>query len=252
MMACRDTPTLRTSLFLIGVYYALIYFPLVVTFICARALYEPSMVGQSDRIMPVMALAVTERFPVVGGLILAAPYSAAMSAVAGFLLLMSSSIVRDLLQRNFLPHVSLRTVKIISYTTTAVVGVLVTCAALRPIRYLQYYIVFSGTGMACTFLAPTVLALYWRRATRLGALAALISGFLTVVGLYALGYALAFQQVAPADLKPYYLGGIDPLVYGLGVSFACGIIVSCLTTPPPDAYVARFFVESESSIKSKD
>jgi sodium/pantothenate symporter len=252
MMACRDTPTLRTSLFLIGIYYALIYLPLVVTFICARALYPPEVIGHSDRIMPVMALAVTERVPVVGGLILAAPYSAAMSAVAGFLLLMSSSIVRDLLQRNFLPHVSLRTVKIISYTTTAVVGVLVTCAALRPIQYLQYYIVFSGTGMACTFLAPTVLALYWPRATRLGALAALIGGFVTVVGLYAMGYALESRQVAPTDLKPYYLAGLDPLIYGLGVSFACGIIVSWLTRPPPEPYVARFFVESESSIKSKD
>ena len=39
LMACRDTPTLRRSLFMIGVYYALIYLPLVVTFICARALY---------------------------------------------------------------------------------------------------------------------------------------------------------------------------------------------------------------------
>ena len=35
LMACRDTPTLRRSLFLIGIYYALIYFPLVITFVCA-------------------------------------------------------------------------------------------------------------------------------------------------------------------------------------------------------------------------
>src|SRR5262245_7409369 len=55
---------------------------------CRRtALYPTQFVGQSDRIMPVMALAVTRDWPVVGGLILAAPYAAAMSAVAGFLLL---------------------------------------------------------------------------------------------------------------------------------------------------------------------
>ena len=57
-----------------------------------------------------------------GGLILAAPYAAAMSAVAGFLLLMSSSLVRDIYQRNINPSVSPRAVSRISYATTAVVG----------------------------------------------------------------------------------------------------------------------------------
>jgi SSS family solute:Na+ symporter/sodium/pantothenate symporter len=119
LMACRDTPTLRTSLFMIGFYYALIYLPLIITFICARALYPTEFLGQSDSIMPVMALRVTEDMPLLGGLILAAPYAAAMSAVAGFLLLMSSSLVRDIYQRNINPDISAGTVKKISYGTTA-------------------------------------------------------------------------------------------------------------------------------------
>ncbi len=40
LMACRDTPTLRTSLFMIGLYYSLIYLPLVVTFVCAGPLSD--------------------------------------------------------------------------------------------------------------------------------------------------------------------------------------------------------------------
>src|SRR6185436_20058489 len=47
LMACRDTPTLRRSLFMIGLYYALIYVPLVVTFVCARALYPTQYLNQS-------------------------------------------------------------------------------------------------------------------------------------------------------------------------------------------------------------
>src|SRR5262249_38814511 len=190
LMACRDTPTLRTSLFMIGIYYALIYLPLVIAFICARALYPTDYVGvgRSDQIMPVMALTVTQDWPVLGGLILAAPYAAAMSAVAGFLLLMSSSLVRDIYQRNINPNVSPRLVRWVSYGTTAVVGVGVTLAALWPPDYLQYLIIFTGTGMACTFLAPTVLGLYWRRATQAGALTGLVSGFLTVSALWLLGW----------------------------------------------------------------
>jgi SSS family solute:Na+ symporter/sodium/pantothenate symporter len=246
LMACRDTPTLRTSLFMIGIYYALIYLPLVIAFVCARAIFGNDYKGRSDEIMPVLALKVTEDWPVVGGLILAAPYAAAMSAVAGFLLLMSSSLVRDIYQRNFNPNVSPRLIRWVSYGTTAVVGIIVTIAALRPPTYLQYLIIFTGSGMACTFLAPTVLGLYWRRATRAGALAGLLGGFLTVTVLWGLGCAGFGKEgkTGPAAEKfaPVYLFDLDPVLHGLIISFAAGIIVSLLTTPLPAKHVDRYFL----------
>jgi SSS family solute:Na+ symporter/sodium/pantothenate symporter len=276
LMACRDTPTLRRSLFLIGVYYALIYIPLVITFICARALFPTEYLSHSDSIMPVMALAVTEDFPLVGGLILAAPYAAAMSAVAGFLLLMSSSLVRDLYQRNVKAQVTPRMVKMITYGTTAVVGSVITFLALHPWEYLQYLIIFSTSGMACTFLAPTVMALYWKRATRAGALAAVLGGFLTIFILWGLGWMGAgkaeAQDSGPPEtstaapsppheiekagakpsIKPIYLWDFDPLVYGLAVSFAVGIGVSLLTQPPPADHVHRYFLARATDEQSGD
>jgi SSS family solute:Na+ symporter/sodium/pantothenate symporter len=285
LMACRDTPTLRTSLFMIGFYYALIYLPLVITFICARALLPTDYINNSDRIMPVMALKVTEDMPLVGGLILAAPYAAAMSAVAGFLLLMSSSLVRDIYQRNINPNISAGTVKKISYGTTAVVGIIVTLAAFHPPQFLQYLIIFTGAGMACTFLAPTVFALYWKRATRAGALSGLVSGFATVSILYVLGWmavgkpttwpslntstvglladptgygpllaasALNPERIALGargelgpqgeNFAPLYLFDLDPVLYGLAVSFVLGIVVSLLTKPLPQEHVNRYFL----------
>jgi SSS family solute:Na+ symporter/sodium/pantothenate symporter len=250
LMACRDTPTLRRSLFLIGVYYALIYFPLVITFICARALFPKQYLGQSDAIMPSMALFVTKDFPLLGGLILAAPYAAAMSAVAGFLLLMSSSLVRDLIQRNFHAGISLRTVRMISYCTTATVGVLVAILALRPPEFLQYLIIFSTSGMACTFLIPIVMALYWRRATRAGALSAMIGGFATVFFLYLAGVVKLYAEQHRLDfvtLKPIYLLNLDPLVYGFLVSLGAGVLVSLWSPPLPADHVNRYFLEEQNS-----
>ena len=251
LMACRDTPTLRRSLFMIGGYYALIYLPLVVTFVCARALYPTEYLTHSDDIMPAMTLAVTEDRPLVGGLILAAPYAAAMSAVAGFLLLMSSSLVRDIYQRNINPTVSPRLVRSVSYGTTAVVGLVVTVAALRPPQFLQYLIIFTGAGMACTFLAPTVLGLYWRRATRAGALAGLVSGFLCVAVLWLLGYSGVGKEgkegAAAQAFAPLYLFGLDPLIFGLAGSFLLGILVSLYTQPLPRAHVDRYFLADPRS-----
>jgi SSS family solute:Na+ symporter/sodium/pantothenate symporter len=253
LMACRDTPTLRRSLFMIVLFYALIYLPLVITFICARAIYPTEFTGDSDRIMPAMAMTVTEEWPLLGGLILAAPYAAAMSAVAGFLLLMSSSLVRDIYQRNFNANISPRSVRWISYGTTAVVGIIVTLAALRPPQYLQHLIVFTGAGMGSTFLAPTVLALYWRRATRVGALAALFGGFGTICCLYVLGWldvtgikAVLREKGVTSPMvdgaAPLYLFGLDPVIFGLAASFALGITVSLMTEPPPAEQVDPFFL----------
>jgi SSS family solute:Na+ symporter/sodium/pantothenate symporter len=249
LMACRDTPTLRRSLFMISLYFLLIYFPLVITFICARALYPAEYLKQSDRIMPVMALTLTQDWPMLGGVILAAPYAAAMSAVAGFLLLMSSSLVRDIYQRNWNPSISARKVKWITYGTTAVVGIIVTASALQPPRFLQHLIIFTTGGMACTYLAPMVLALYSRRVTRPGALAAMTGGFVALMSLYVLGWLGIGKEgkTGPAaqDVAPIYLFGLDPLVYGMLASFSLGIVVSRFTSPLPKAHVDRYFLVSE-------
>jgi sodium/pantothenate symporter len=252
LMACRDTPTLRRALFMIGIYYALIYLPLVITFVCARALWPTDFLGQTDKAMPAVALRLTEDWPVLGGLILAAPYAAAMSAVAGFLLLMSSSLVRDLYQRNINPNVSERGIKCVSYGTTAVVGVLVTVLALRPPHYLQYLIICTTSGMACTFLAPTVLGLYWRRATRAGALAGLVGGFGTVTALYVLGWLGVGKEgksgPAAQDFAPVYLLSLDPVLWGLLISFVLAVVVSLLTAPPADKHVDRYFLADQTTV----
>src|SRR4029077_1421500 len=68
LMACRDTPTLRRAGFQHWGFFALIYLPLVIAFVCARALYPTEYLGQWDRIMPAMALRMTEHVPLLGGL----------------------------------------------------------------------------------------------------------------------------------------------------------------------------------------
>lgn len=251
LMACRDTPTLRRALFMIGLFYTLIYLPLVFAFVCARALFPTEYLDPtlSDAIMPAMALAVTEDWPLLGGLILAAPYAAAMSAVAGFLLLMSSSLVRDIYQRNINPNVSPRVVRWISYGTTAIVGVIVTVAALRPPNFLQAVIIFTGAGMGCTFLGPIVLALYWRPATRAGALASMLGGFASVSILYVLGWLGYGKEgrtgLAADKFAPYYLFELDPMIYGLIISLTLGFVVSLVSKPLPASEVDPYFLEEK-------
>lgn len=198
LMSFKDVPSLRRALLLVCGYYFLTYLSLLIIFICARAIFpteylrEIGSEGEPDSIMPAMARHLAP--PLVAGLLLAAPYAAIMSTVAAFLLMISSSLVRDLYQRSINPNVSPRVIRLASYLVTALVGVVVMVGALNPPGFLQYIIVFTGSGMSCAFLFPMILSLYWRRATAPGVLAGMLGGFLVILGLYALGWTDSRSQ----------------------------------------------------------
>ncbi|MBM4070878.1 MAG: hypothetical protein FJ271_18285 [Planctomycetes bacterium] len=206
LMSFKDSASARRATMLMCFYFAITYLCLLAIFICARAIFPRDYLheagsearGEPDQIMPAMARHLAH--PLVAGLLLAAPYAAIMSTVAAFLLMISSSLVRDLYQRVINPNVSERTLKISSYVITALVGVGVMIGALNPPRFLQYVIVFTGSAMGCAFLVPMLLTLYWKRATRSGILAGMLGGFFAVVSLYVLGWTDSRCQRA---LKEY-------------------------------------------------
>jgi len=236
LMAFKTSRTLKRGIVALSVYFTLIYLPLVIVFVCAR-LIEPGLDATPDRIMPVMAFRLTDwaGIPWMAGLLLAAPFAAALSTVDSFMLMISSSIVRDIYQQSINPSVSERTVKRMSYLCTLLVGVIATIGALNPPQFLQYIIVFSGGGLAVTFLVPVGLGLYWPGFNKGGALAAMIAGFVSYVGLYGIGYAV-FQSN-----QPVYLLGMDPLIWGFFCSLLAAWIGTKVSRGSQNEVVRRFF-----------
>jgi SSS family solute:Na+ symporter/sodium/pantothenate symporter len=90
---------------------------------------------------------------------------------------------------------------------------------------------------------------YWRRATVPGVLSAMIGGATMVLTLYLLGIlgpklGLIAQDPMIGNItsfRPYFPFGIDPLVWGVGVSLVAGIVVSLLTSPPQEKLVSQLF-----------
>ena len=107
--------------------------------------------------------------------------------------------------------------------------------------------------MASAFLMPALLGCFWRRATAAGAIAAMVAGAAVTLGLYLLG-SLGPDAARPrpalrprtptsarAGLRPYYLLGFDPCVWGLAASLARrGRRQPALPAPDP-ARVALLF-----------
>ncbi len=235
-MAYNNTVTLRRSIMLVAVFFSLIYFPLVIIFTSARVLL-PGMEVFPDRVMPEMATYVTTAagFPWLAGLLVAAPFAAVMSSVDSFLILVSSGVVRDVYQQNLNPTASEKTVQRLSYTVTVVVGLLAVLAVLNPPRFLQDLIVFASGGLGACFLMPMVLALYWKGMTARAAVTGMISGAVTVLVLYSIGYFVR------GEFGEYNLLGLHPFIWSVLVTSTLIVWVSRHSAPPAPELVEKYF-----------
>ncbi|MCA9047566.1 MAG: hypothetical protein KDA89_02490 [Planctomycetaceae bacterium] len=237
LMAFRQTRTLRISIITVAIYFSCIYFPLVVIFCCSRLLL-PGLEVDSDAVMPQMAVTLTRNLGAdwMAGLLVAAPFAAVMSTVDSFLLMISSAIVRDVYQRNINPQASQKTLQKLSYMVTFLVGAGIVVAAANPPKFLQYIIVYVGSGLAACFLAPVSLTLYWKRTTKAGAIGSMLAGFCSHFSLYAEG---ALRGAGFND--PWRPFSLDPVVIGIAASFLTGFAISLLTPPPSEEDVRRYF-----------
>jgi SSS family solute:Na+ symporter/sodium/pantothenate symporter len=265
VMAAQRTDVLRRSIVVLGIYNCLIYIPLVMICIAGRALI-PNL-EHSDEIIPRLALTSTRDIPggsLLAGLVLAAPFGAVMATVSCYLLVIASGLVQDLYLRFWRPDASVKEIRRVTYAAMTLVGCIAIAANIRPASYLQAIVVFSGTSAAATFVVPALMACYWRRATAAGVLAAMLSGAGTMFCLFGIGWIgtalepLLADDSAPAILqwcaplirdpkigiagfRPYFLLGMDPIVWGLAASAVVGVLVSLTTSPPEPERIARYF-----------
>jgi Na+/pantothenate symporter len=243
LMAFKDTKTLQRSIFAVAIYYTAIYLPLVLIFCCARVLM-PGMEAEPDRIMPQMAIFLTENVGAgwLGGLLIAAPFAAVMSTVDSFLLMISSAVVRDIYQRNINPQATEKRLKLLSYACTLLVGTIAMVVAINPPDFLQDIIVYVGSGLAACFLAPVVFGLYWPRSNETGCISGMLAGFAAHLSMYIAG---AFTN--GSFFQPHRLFNVDPIIVGLATSFLVTYVATLVSAPPPAEIVRKYFYRKKES-----
>jgi len=120
--------------------------------------------------------------------------------------------------------------------------------SLLPNPHVFDLAVWCFSGFAS--LTPIVFAaLYWRKATASGALAALLATILTWAWFFydgLLGPALSGTKSG----EEYLVAGVMPVTFMFLASTAAMIGVSLLTRPPSEEHVARFFPEAEGAAQS--
>src|SRR5215216_2692734 len=158
----------------------------------------------------------TEALPVgITGLVLAAALAAVMStASAG--LLASSTILANDVYAGFIARGEHNKV-LVSRVTTLLVGVVVLVISLIVSDVVGALTVAYDLLTGALFV-PIVGALFWRRATTMGALASMVAGSIVVV---------VFMVVDG-------LFANTPIIYGMAVSLVVFVVVSLFTPRPSE------------------
>ncbi len=181
-----------------------------------RALFPD--LADAERIMPVLA---EELFPpIITGILVVAVLSAVMSTVSSLLNLASSAIVNDIYAKSPLRSSDPGKEASLGRWTTLVLGVLGCGIAMAQDGVIFSLVLFAWSGLGAAFGPVVLCSLRWRKTTRQGVLAGMVTGFLVNV-----------LWVLTAKEKFYDL-------YEMVPAFAAGllatIVVSLLTyTPAP-------------------
>ncbi len=202
----------------------------VFTGMAGRALY-PGLLDQ-ETVLPAMAAGLLPG--VFTGLVMVTVLAAIMSTADSVLILASSSVVRDIVQKVFRPDMEERALSGLGKLVTVILGGIALVLALEDVRLIYTFVLFAWSGLACAFAPVVLCSLFWKGTTRAGALAGMVGGFLTSVV-----WVLAFKT------RTYELYEMLP---GFAVAFALTIGVSLVTSAPDGVDEDFAAVERETRI----
>ncbi len=185
-----------------------------------------------ETILPTMSV---ELFPpIFTGIFLVIVLAASMSTVDSLLILASSAVVRDIMQKVFRPNFSEVQLSLFAKLTTLIVGAVAFALAIGEARMIFWFVLFAWSGLASAFTPVVLCSLFWKRTTRDGAVAGMIAGFLT---------AVIWATVLKERFYDLY-----EMIPGFAVGFGTTVAVSLLTEPPERA--AEEFDDVRATVKT--
>jgi len=191
------------------------------------------MVANPDAVIPTI---INELFPSWFILIfLFAILAAAMSTAAALFHTAGASIGRDVYEKSLKRKISPEKSIFITRIATFAIVIATLIISLNPLDVVAYMTAFFFGLMACTFLAPYTLMLYWKKTNRTGVWVGMLGGFLFTIAWYILIYFKTAPKIIGTPLVGnYMINMLDPIFIGLPLSFLLTILFSIIIRQDKD------------------
>ncbi len=224
--AASTAETVKRSMFVTGGVY--VYWSLVVVFLGTAAMHLfPDLnntVGGVDSAIPLL---VTRYMPIgLKGLCLAAMMAIMMSTADTVLLIAGTSFSRDIFQA-VRPRTAEKTLMLVSRIFILAIGLLGMVFALNMRGIFDLILLAFAIFVSGSFV-PTLAALFWKKATKAGAISSSVVASIAVVVLYG----LKLSKMLP--------DWIEPIFIAIALSLVLMTTVSFVTYKPESATVPLF------------
>ncbi len=172
---------------------------------------------------------------VVSGLVAAGGLAAALSTADGLLLTITSALSHDVYYRIFRPQSSTQFRLVISKSMLLVVAVLAAMVAAQKPGTILSMVAWAFSIAGSAFFPALVLGIFWRRATRSGALVGMLVGL--AVAIYYI-FRVEFDTIpwlgiSGLRMEPWFqVQSTSAGVFGVAAGFLCIILVSLFTKAP--------------------
>ena len=176
-MSARDEMELKKARYISVAVILLFDAGAVTAGMAGRALF-PGL-DDAETIFPVLS---AELFPpLLTGVMMVIVLSAIMSTVDSLLLLASSAVVRDTMQKILGSAKSDQSLANVGKVVTIIIGAIGIWFALEEVKFIFWFILFAWSGLGAAFGPVILCMLYYKKTTLPGVAAGMLGGFLTSV-----------------------------------------------------------------------
>ena len=145
---------------------------------------EVSMLPGSDTENLYPLLAQTQLHPILFGVVVASIFAAIMSTADSQLLVAASSVVRDVYDKLIKKDEELSQKKLVLYSRVVVVILVIISLIFGLVaeNIVFWLVLFAWAGLGASIGPTSIMALYWKKTTKAGIIAGLLTGtFVTII-----------------------------------------------------------------------
>ena len=175
--------------------------------------------------------------PIVAGFVMAGILAATISSSDSYLLIAASAFAKNIFQGMFKKNATEKQVMWTTRITLLVLTLIGVLIALDENSVIFQIVSFAWAGFGATFGPLVLFSLFWKRTTRAGAIAGMVSGagmvFLWKLVISGFGGVFAIYELLPAFI----------------FSSICIVVVSLLTKKPSAEIEADFEAVRSGNVK---
>jgi Na+/proline symporter len=176
-MAAKNTQVIKNGTWIALGWGLLIYSSSILLGICGQALLpgledpEHLFPKAAELLLPTLLTAI----------VLTGVLSAIMSTVSAQILVAASAVAHDIYTKMLKQSLSHEKIIFVSRLTVLFLGLGAMFIALGETRVIFWFVLFAWSGLGASFGPLILFSLYWKRVTRDGAIAGMLTGFITTL-----------------------------------------------------------------------